>query len=212
MPHVVLLGDSIFDNRSYVAPEPDVVHQLRDEVSADWVATLLAVDGHVTSDVPGRQLPRLPADATHLVLSVGGNDALGQASVLRERAGSVGLAMAMLDAAREPFRRDYRLTLNALVATGLPVTVCTIYDANYPPPEGRVITAALSLFNDVITREAFVRGLSLIDLRLICDTPEDYANPLEPSARGGAKIAAAVAAMLRAQAAPASRPTVWAHG
>jgi hypothetical protein len=34
------------------------------------------VDGAVTNDVVG-QLADLPADATHLVLSVGGNDLLG---------------------------------------------------------------------------------------------------------------------------------------
>jgi hypothetical protein len=73
--------------------------------------------------------------------------------------------------------------------------LCTIYDANFPPPEGPIIKAALSLFNDVITRAAFARGLPLVDLRLICSEPADYANPIEPSERGGAKIAAAIAAL-----------------
>ena len=40
------------------------------------------------------------------------------------------------------------------------------------------------------------RGLPLVDLRLICDRDEDYANPIEPSARGGDKIAAAVARLV----------------
>jgi hypothetical protein len=52
---------------------------------------------------------------------------------------------------------------------------------------------ALSAFNDVITREAFARGLGLIDLRLICRNDEDFAGPTGPSAKGGAKIAAAIA-------------------
>ena len=210
MPHVVLLGDSIFDNRVYVAPDPDVVRQLQGELDADWTATLLAVDGHVTADVRERQLPRLPEDASHLVLSVGGNDALGRAAVLGQAASTVGEAVAMLDRARERFRDDYRHLLDALVATDLPLAVCTIYDANYPGQQGRVVTAALSLFNDVITREAFRRGLPLVDLRLICDRPEDYANPIEPSAAGGDKIAAAIAAMLDAP--PATRTTVWTRG
>lgn len=209
MPHVVLLGDSIFDNRVYVTPAPDVVHQLRAKLDTGWTATLLAVDGHVTADVRERQTSRLPADATHLVLSVGGNDALGQSSVLRQQAGSVGQAVAMLDAARQGFRRDYALTLDALAATGLPLAVCTIYDANYPGPEGRVIAAALSLFNDVITREAFARGLALIDLRLICNRPEDYANPIEPSAEGGEKISGAIAALLASGASADGQSMVW---
>lgn len=89
MPHVVFLGDSILDNRVYVAPDSDVLRQLMGELDADWTATLLAVDGHVTTDVRERQLPRLPGDASHLVLSVGGNDALGREAVLGQAASTV---------------------------------------------------------------------------------------------------------------------------
>ena len=60
---------------------------------------------------------------------------------------------------------------------------------------GLVVTA-LTVFNDCITREAFARGLPLIDLRLLCDQKEDYANPIEPSVRGGEKIAAAIARLV----------------
>ena len=56
--------------------------------------------------------------------------------------------------------------------------------------------AGLALFNDVITREAFGRGLPLVDLRLVCGEDADYANPIEPSARGGAKIAGAIAELV----------------
>jgi hypothetical protein len=49
------------------------------------------------------------------------------------------------------------------------------------------------VFNDHITRTALLVGLPLIDLRLICTMPEDDANPIEPSAIGGEKIAAAIA-------------------
>ena len=69
--HIVLLGDSIFDNGAYVRRgEPDVVRQLRDKLPAGAKATLAAVDGATTAGV-ARQLERLPADATHLVVSAG---------------------------------------------------------------------------------------------------------------------------------------------
>jgi hypothetical protein len=55
----------------------------------------------------------------------------------------------------------------------------------------------LSLFNDAITRAAFSAGAPLIDLRLICSEDEDYANPIEPSSRGGRKIAQAIATLVR---------------
>lgn len=76
MGHIVLLGDSIFDNARYVPGGPSVVEHLRRALPAAWRATLLAVDGSVAADVV-RQLADLPADATHLVVSAGGNDALG---------------------------------------------------------------------------------------------------------------------------------------
>ncbi len=46
--------------------------------------------------------------------------------------------------------------------------------------------------NDVVTREAFSRNLSLIDLRVMFDADEDFANPIEPSVQGGMKLARAI--------------------
>jgi lysophospholipase L1-like esterase len=192
MSHVVLLGDSIFDNAAYVPGEPDVVRQVQGKLPANWRATLRAVDGAVTRDVE-RQLARLPTDATHLVVSVGGNDALGRSSIFRQLVRSVGEAVALLASERESFAAEYRAMLDAVLSRGLPTAVCTIYDARYPDlREQRLVVAGLTLFNDVITRETFARRLPLLDLRLICDEPTDYANPIEPSAKGGEKIATAI--------------------
>jgi GDSL-like Lipase/Acylhydrolase family len=193
MSHVVLLGDSIFDNGVYVPGHPDVVRQVRARLPEGWRATLCAVDGAATPDVE-RQLARIPRDATHLVVSVGGNDALQRSAVMRQPARLVAEAVAQLATEREGFARDYRAMLEPVVARGLPVALCTIYDARFPDPdEQRLVVTGLSLFNDVITREAFARRLALLDLRLICNAPDDYANPIEPSAKGGDKIAAVIA-------------------
>jgi len=95
VPHLVLLGDSIFDNGVYTSGGPDVVTQLRRVLPAGWQASLLAVDGHMTRDV-ARQLAKMPAGATHLALSVGGNDALSCLSVLDAPTTDVRRAMATL--------------------------------------------------------------------------------------------------------------------
>lgn len=193
--HVVLLGDSIFDNAAYVPGEQDVVHQLRERLPNGWRATLAAVDGSVTTSV-ARQLHQLPPDASHLIVSVGGNDALGHADTLDEGARSMAEALDRLAAIRDQFERNYRVMLDGVLERGLPTTVCTIYDARFPNPLRRRLAATgLTIFNDCITREAFSRALPLIDLRLICNEDEDFANPIEPSVRGGAKIAAAVVAL-----------------
>src|SRR5215470_9656566 len=106
MGHVILLGDSIFDNARYVPDRPAVIDQLRQALPRDWQTTLLAVDGHITEDV-ANQLKELPADATHLFVSAGGNDALGESSILSEAAGTVGDALGIMHEARERFRDSY---------------------------------------------------------------------------------------------------------
>src|SRR4051812_22398790 len=106
MGHAILLGDSIFDNASYVPGKPPVIEQLRHSLPVGWQASLLAMDGSVTEDV-ARQLARLPADASHLFVSVGGNDALGASGILREPAATVGDALDILNEAMTQFRNAY---------------------------------------------------------------------------------------------------------
>jgi lysophospholipase L1-like esterase len=187
--HVVLLGDSIFDNKAYVGDGPDVVSQLREALPSGWTATLNAVDGSTTVDI-ARQADAIPKDATHLVVSAGGNDALGHKDFLEAKASSVAEVLGLLSKFRARFQETYGDMLEAVMARKLPTAICTIYDPNYDEPDlRRVAAAGLSVFNDVITREVFARGLPLIDLRLIFDRAADYANPIEPSSTGGAKIA-----------------------
>ena len=193
MGHVVLLGDSIFDNAAYVRGGPDVVRQLREKLPFQWSATLLAVDGATTSGVLP-QLSKLPADATHLVVSAGGNDALGASFLLGRSVANVGEAVSLLETAQSAFATEYDEMAEAVASLGLPLAFCTIYDTPPSAPDQRIVRTALALFNDAITRAAFALNAGLIDLRLICDSDEDYANPIEPSEQGGDKIASAIAA------------------
>lgn len=209
MSHIVLLGDSIFDNASYVRGGPDVVRQLRAVLPEGWRATLLAVDGATTRDVRS-QLVRMPADATHLVLSAGGNDALGASGLLYSPVRVVGEAVAVLAEAQDAFEASYRDMLGHVLRLGLPTALCTIYDTPRFAPDHRIIKAALSLFNDRITRAAFSGSLPLVDLRLICNEDADYANPIEPSVEGGDKMARAIARLASGQGQDWRRPLVVA--
>lgn len=194
--HVVLLGDSVFDNAAYVAGGPDVVRQLRSALPHDWRATLAAVDGATVSGVAA-QMRHIPADASHLVVSVGGNDALRDEATLHMPSRSVAEGLLRLAAIRDRFAAAYRAMLDGLLATGLPVAACTIYDPRFADRVRQdLAVAGLALFNDAILRAAFARGLPVLDLRLVCDEDADYANPIEPSVRGGAKIAAGIARMV----------------
>ena len=195
MSHVILLGDSIFDNARYVPDRPCVIEQVRRGLPSGWKGTLIAVDGHTVEDI-AMQLPRVPADATHLVVSIGGNDALMSSGLLQERAGNVGAALAILANSLAEFRTAYAAMLKSVLAFGKPTAICTIYDAI--PILGDPERAALAGFNDVISRAAGVAGIPLVDLRVICPHPDDYSplSPIEPSVVGGAKIADAICRML----------------
>jgi hypothetical protein len=83
--------------------------------------------------------------------------------------------------------------LDQLVETQLSVAVATIYEPRFPEPDlRRVAATGLTMLNDTITRQAFACHIDLIDLRTICDEDMDFANPIEPSVHGGAKIARAI--------------------
>src|SRR5262245_31389740 len=196
MPHVVLLGDSIFDNGAYTGGGPDVVTQLRDLLPAGWRATLGAVDGASTDDFAA-QLDELPDDVTHIVVSLGGNDALGHIDLLDRRVQSSAEVLAGLAGAAERFEKRYRRAIDGVLEYRLPTTVCTIYNGNFAEAEfQRIASTALSVFNDAILRVAFEHRLDVIDLRLVCDEPADYANPIEPSSHGGAKMAEVICEVL----------------
>jgi hypothetical protein len=209
MPHIALLGDSIFDNGAYVQGGPDVLALLQAELGREAEATLRAVDGAVVSGV-ARQLEGLPRGTTHLAISAGGNDALGSSFLLEQKVRSVGEGVAVLAEVQRSFGAEHRRMLERVRALGLPTIVATIYDANFPPPQGQVVSTALCVFNDVITRNAFALGMDLLDLRLICDDPGDYANPIEPSVQGGRKIARALARWLPSASAPGGLPRIIA--
>ena len=191
-PEVVLLGDSIFDNGVYVAGGPDVRQQLAERLPQGWEATLLAVDGNVTNDVHA-QLERLPATATHLVISTGGNDALNQMALLRQSANSYGQVLGTLGDVAAQFRSTYQGLLSEVLSRRLPTVVCTIYYPAFDDPElQRVLSAGLTFFNDVILLEASQSRVPVLDLRSIFTENHHYANPIEPSESGGAKLADAI--------------------
>jgi hypothetical protein len=209
MNHIILLGDSIFDNAAYVPGGPPVIAQLQSILPQGWQATLAAVDGSVTTSVIG-QVARIPSSATHLIVSVGGNDGLSRASILQQPVASVVAAVEQLAALRAEFERNYRHMLDALLAVGKPLSVCTVYDPCFPEPLMQLLTkTALNLFNDCILREAIARGLPVLDLRLVCTEHRDYANPIEPGVPGGQKIAAAIVDLIRCHDFSSRRTVVY---
>jgi hypothetical protein len=204
--HAVLLGDSIFDNGSYVGiDELDVPNQLINLSKNVFKVTNLAVDGHLISHITN-QLSSLPSDASHLFLSIGGNDGLRNLFIFQKSVSTIGEALKKMYLIGEDFKHAYSQALDSVLYHNLPTTVCNIYYPkffsqslerveSYLPPAvdakmlQQMAMAAETIFNDIIMYEAFKRNLPLIDLRILFNEDKDFANPIEPSTLGGMKIA-----------------------
>jgi hypothetical protein len=80
----------------------------------------------------------------------------------------------------------------------LPAALSTIDDPRFAETElqGPAVTA-LTVFNEMIIREAFQAGIPLLDLRLICDAEIDYVPPSELLVAGRAKITSAIARVVQ---------------
>ena len=108
--NIILLGDSIFDNASYVIGEPCVTEQLREVTSSDVEVSMLAVDGDYVADV-NAQLRKLPEQATHLFVSAGGNDALRHYQTLIDDFLSSEELFRKWSDVQSKFRAEYRSML-----------------------------------------------------------------------------------------------------
>lgn len=189
---VAVLGDSTVDNKVYL---DDGVRS-----TDEWLTELLAGrcgglyvtanDGDVCADIPGQRarLPEGPYD--HVVLSVGGNDALRSLELLDGPVGG-------LDRAIHAFRKVYTRALEAcLDLRPGKLTVCTVYAGDFSDLGLEIVCATrtgVGLFNDVIYREAARVGASVVELRDVCSTPQHFTQHIEPSGRGGEAIARRIA-------------------
>ena len=66
--------------------------------------------------------------------------------------------------------------------------VCTNYNGALEPDQARLARVALMMFNDVILRAALEHRATVIELRVVCADPVDYANPIEPSAPAAGRL------------------------
>jgi len=189
--HIVLLGDSVFDNAMYTSGGPAVADHLRARLGSGQEVTLLAVDGDRVADVPA-QLRRLPEGGTHFFLSVGGNDALDHVGLLNERVRNVGEGMVLLGGRVDEFETRYREMARAVSSAVNsevgPLHLCTIYNGSFGP-EAPMVSAAVRLFDDAIQRTAHTFGLPVLELRDLLNEPAHYANPIEPNVEGGRILA-----------------------
>lgn len=194
-PQVVLLGDSILDNRPYTAGEPDTTTHLQRLLDRRWTVELLAEDGARMADVAA-QCERLRRPAAAL-LSVGGNDLTQHVDLLARPADDSSEVYDELIALADAFGAEYEAVVDRVRVMVPRLVLCTIYDVRLQPPAlARLARAPIAVCNDRIIAAGARRGLDVLDLRAVCTEDADFTLQIEPSARGAEQIARAIARVL----------------
>jgi len=186
--HVVLLGDALLDAYSTIDKTPGkfesaILPGSRDD---EWKLSVVSAT-EATREGPAHPLPK---DATHAMIFIEGNHAIEQSGLLDRRPDAYGQTLEQLSLAADEFERTLGRLIDVAQAARLVIMVCTMFQPNYKDPvRQRTASAALALFNDRVTKRAAAARVSLIDLRLACNEPEDYDKPTLLSKNGVQKVA-----------------------
>ena len=185
--HVVLLGDALLDAYSSIDKTPGKFEDaLLPGTRNQWKISVVSA-AEVERAGPALSLPR---DATHAIIFIEGNYAIEQSGLLHGRPGAYGQTLEQLALAADEFERTIERLIHVAQAARLVIMVCTMFQPNYKDPvRQRTACAALAVFNDRVTKRAAEARVSLIDLRLICNEPEDYDKPTQLSQSGLQKAA-----------------------
>ncbi len=220
---ILLLGDSIIDNKSYVlSNELDVTEHLKGLFSDDINTKVEnhAVDGDTMHDLEKGQLGvNKLSDASHIIVSIGGNDLLQNISFLQTtselskvmgKGAMIGKwGVKELNPSRnkvfeetyfeiiEPFKKQYETIVANLSNRRANLLLCTVYEGDLVDSDefsdvNNSSKTMVSIFNDIVYRTANKYGADVLELRDIFVRPEDYSNPIEPSHIGGGKLAKAI--------------------
>ena len=220
---MLLLGDSIIDNRSYVLEgELEVTAHLKKLYlyEPDVSITNNAVDGDTMYDLKNNHLDTPDIEeASHIIVSIGGNDLLHNISFL-QRTSELSKIMGKdaridkwgvkeLNPSRnkvfeetyfeiiKPFTKQYETIVANLSSHRANLLLCTVYEGDLVDSDefsdvNNSSKTMVSLFNDIVYKTANKYSAAVLELREIFVSPEDYANPIEPSHIGGGKLAKAI--------------------
>ena len=194
MNKLVLLGDSTIDNKAYVEPgELSVKEHLDNLVNHEVLQ--IALDGAITDDVINNQIDLIPADTTHILLSIGGNDLLQEIDFLyQDFKYAPKRLLETVIGLLSPVTENYETIVKQLSTNRAKLLCATVYEGNLVGSVefdsiSNSSKAMVSLLNDLIFRVCHKYNIQTIELRNIFTKPEHYANPIEPSHLGGMKFA-----------------------
>ena len=205
---IYLLGDSVFDNAPYVKPGGSLIEIMKNQF--DLEAELLAVDGNKIEHLPEqmRQIDKTNLEHSHFFFSAGGNDILPVKNEFSHQVGSLGDGLSHIYDFQKDFAKkceEYLQCVNFLLEKGAKVGVFTIYEGSFNEVTvKRAVSAGVSIFNDVLYRTFYKlnnshKNFRMYELRELCHEKEDFANPIEPSAKGAEKIARFIKAEVQSE-------------
>lgn len=205
--HVVLLGDALIDAYSSIDKTPGEFEEaLLPGTRDQWKISVVSM---AEIECAGASLV-LPRDATHAIIFIEGNHAIEQSGLLHSRPDAYGQKLEQLSLAADEFERTLARLIHVAQAARLVIMVCTMFAPNYKDPlRQRTACAALAVFNDRVTKRAAAARVALIDLRLICNEPEDYDKPAQLSKSGLQKAANVIRFAMLELAAGARRCEVF---
>lgn len=185
-PKVTLFGDSILNNSRYVPFGKSVGASLQDIYGSGL--RINAQDGasinNVYNQVEQYETYNKISDNTHIVISAGGNNMLNAMNV-----------HALNNESVDKFASQYKRLIKHICTT---FPEARIYLLNvYHPAEERYdkISKYIDRWNDSVASlvgDDDLGRLSLIDVAGICTEEEDFVSEIEPSSKGGKKIARAI--------------------
>jgi len=197
--HLVLLGDSTIDNGNWTSG-PCVTDQVRQQ---EPLTTMCALDGALIAAVC-EQVRSSPEDATHYIVSVGGNNATGATTTVLGEVGDAEEAIIRLHTFVQTFELQFSSMIEQLVQAihGKPLIVCSCYNPCFAAFDVTTVgqeaaNTTMALIADAILRVATRFKLPVIDWRRVMTQVEDFANPIEPSSIGGAKMASCIVSVVR---------------
>ena len=199
MNRVVLFGDSIIDNKTYVSHgEFSVLEHLENISNYEYIQ--VAYDGHTTYDVQNKQLHLSTIEKpSHIVLSVGGNDLLQNLSYLSN--GPISNVNEAVTGIQqhifEPLEQRFETIIEELSSQRANLLICTVYEGDLGRTDEfkDVLDSSkimVSSFNDIVYKTAKKYNADVLELREIFISSDDYANPIEPSHIGGEKLAKSI--------------------
>ena len=181
--NIVLLGDSILNNSVYTFPKDSVPSLISQQLEKSPEKTLynLAKDGATINDCVN-QLDAFPFELnnpeTSVFISAGGNDILNGRRTETEK-------IDKLFAKYMDFIKSVKTKLNKtnIVLLKLYYPVKPSYKKYYP---------AVTQWNQLLVKNSSAFGYKLLETDKLIILEEDIVYDIEPSAKGGKKIASAV--------------------